>query len=120
MPYICKMKFDLLRTRHGILRTKLKRELLKTNPDIDVIITHIEDYEARNLATIEKLKRGRALEMKKINGALRQTIQAHGPITKVLIGSASKRIFGALLADPNQGFFKKLRKKLKKWVTKAQ
>jgi hypothetical protein len=33
---------------------------------------------------------------KLINGALKQTINAHGPITKERIGSATKRILGAL------------------------
>lgn len=30
--------------------------------------------------------------LKRINGALRNTIHSHGPITEQLIGSASKRI----------------------------
>ena len=34
--------------------------------------------------------------LKAINGALRSTIKAHGPITNVWIGSAGKRIMGAL------------------------
>lgn len=34
--------------------------------------------------------------LKVINGALRSCIQAHGPITENLIGSAGKRIVGAL------------------------
>lgn len=112
------MIFNILNTRRGTLKTKIQRELLKHKPDIEVILTYVEEYEASNLATIEKLKRKRALEMNRINGAVRQTIQAHGPITKVLIGSASKRIFGALLEDPNQTFFKKLLKRIKRWRTK--
>jgi len=32
-------------------------------------------------------------------GALRETIRAHGPITKLLIGSAAKRISGTILAS---------------------
>jgi len=35
-------------------------------------------------------------QRKLINGALKQTINAHGPITKKHIGSATKRILGAL------------------------
>jgi len=31
-------------------------------------------------------------------GSLREAIRAHGPITKLLIGSAAKRITGTLLA----------------------
>ena len=33
-----------------------------------------------------------------IVGGLRETIRAHGPITKLLIGSAAKRISGTILA----------------------
>lgn len=39
---------------------------------------------------------------RKISGALKQTINAHGPITKELIGSATKRIYGNLLMNPNE------------------
>mgnify|MGYP003647068505 CR=1 FL=1 len=52
------------------------------------------------------LKRVRQLELNKINGALRQTIDAHGDINKVLIGSAAKRIWGSLL-DSEQFKLKK-------------
>jgi len=34
-----------------------------------------------------------------IMGGLRETIRAHGPITKTLIGSATKRIIGILFAN---------------------
>ena len=41
-------------------------------------------------------------ERKRLNkiivGGLRETIRVHGPITKLLIGSAAKRIIGTLLA----------------------
>lgn len=41
-------------------------------------------------------------EKQKLNqivvGSLREAIRAHGPITKLLIGSAAKRITGTLLA----------------------
>jgi len=35
---------------------------------------------------------------KMVVGSLRETIRVHGPITKLLIGSAAKRIAGTLLA----------------------
>jgi hypothetical protein len=38
-----------------------------------------------NLATIDKLKRGKTIDTKRINGALKCTIKAHGPITMVLM-----------------------------------
>jgi len=35
---------------------------------------------------------------KAVIGGLREAIKAHGPITKVLIGSAAKRIVGTMMA----------------------
>ena len=70
--------------------------------------------------TIEKLRRAKKVETNKIKGALKSTIQAHGAITMVLIGSATKRIYGSLLADSNtqkENIFKQLVKKIKKWVS---
>ena len=91
--------FDVLRTRKGKLKDKIELELEKSNPDIDVILQYVDDYEISNLETIKKLKRDKKVELNKINGALKQTINAHGPITKELIGSASKRILGSLLLN---------------------
>lgn len=107
------MKFDIFKTRGGTLRRKIQLELYKAEPKLENILKYVDEYESSNLATIDKLKRKRAVEVNRINGALKSTITAHGPITKVLIGSASKRIWGAMLVDPNQGFFKKLLKRLK-------
>lgn len=69
--------------------------------NVDKIMELVDVYEQDNLDTIDKCKRDKRLELIKINGALKQTIDAHGPITKVLIGSASKRIHGALLVERN-------------------
>ena len=44
----------------------------------------------------KKTKRQRLNSM--IVSGLRDTISAHGPITRLLIGSAAKRILGTLLA----------------------
>tara|TARA_R110000868_G_scaffold76573_2_gene220104 strand:- start:32699 stop:33064 length:366 start_codon:yes stop_codon:yes gene_type:complete len=85
------------RSRKGKLELGLEEELSNKIPKLENILILVDDYEKDNLDTIDKLKRGKSLELKKINGALKQTIDAHGPITKVLIGSASKRIFGSLL-----------------------
>jgi len=101
------MKFDILKTRRGRLKTKIEELLPKK--DIENILKAVDDYEKDNLDTIEKLKRGRSLELNKINGALRQAINAHGPITKVLIGSATKRVYGALLEPyPNETLMAKI------------
>jgi hypothetical protein len=106
------MKFNKLKTRRGKLEEKIKDELLKIRPDLEAILIHVDEYEKANLATIEKLKKEKLVDTKKINGALKQAINAHGPITKVLIGSATKRVYGALLdsSKPKENIFKRLLK----------
>lgn len=88
------MKF---RTRRGKLENKLREEIGKNNPDLDKVVEIVESFEKDNLKTIEKLKKKKKVTLKKINGGLKQSINAHGPITKNYIGSASKRIYGSLL-----------------------
>ena len=103
--------FNALKTRNGKLRNKLSNNFLNkklTDKDIDDLISVIENYEKVNLTSIDKLKKDKAIESKRISGALKQTINAHGVITKELIGSATKRIMGALLADNNDKKFIKL------------
>jgi hypothetical protein len=108
------MKFNIFKTRGGSLRRKIHLELRNTTPSLENILKYVDEYESSNLATIDKLKRKRAVEMNRINGALKSTITAHGPITKVLIGSASKRIWGSLLEDPNSlSFFRRFLIKFK-------
>ena len=105
--------FDILRTRKGKLKDKISYELDKPNPDIEVILTYIDDYEKANLDTITKLKKGKTVELNRINGGLKQCINAHGPITKELIGSTGKRIYGALLDDKKESFLRRLINKFK-------
>lgn len=93
------MKFNILKTRRGKLGNKIQTELDKTKPNLETILTLVDDYEKNNLESIEKLRKEKLYETKRINGALKQTINAHGPITAVLIGSATKRIHGSLLAN---------------------
>lgn len=107
------MKFNILKTRNGRLKDKIEHELNQENPDVNVILKYIEQYEKDNLETIDKLKRKRVLDTKRINGGLRQTINVHGPITKVLIGSATKRIIGALLDNTQKESFIK---RILKWI----
>ncbi len=104
------MRFNVLKTRVGKLQTSIKNELDKPSVSLEAIMTHINDYEKDNLATIDKLKRDKKIETNRINGALKSTISAHGPITKLLIGSATKRIYGSLLADekPKINLIKKI------------
>lgn len=94
------MKFNIIANKHEKLKNTLKDKLLHRvvgDSEIDKIIDLFEQYESENLQTIEKLTRNKTVEVRKISGALKQTINVHGPITKVLIGSATKRIYGALL-----------------------
>ena len=107
------MVFDILRTRKGKLKTQIEFELLKEQPSIDKILEFIDLYEKNNLDTIKKFKRKKQLDIKKINGALKQTINAHGCITKELVGSASKRIYGSLLQVEKKSLIIKLISKLK-------
>lgn len=90
----CCMKF---RTRKGKLEHKLTEELSKTKPKLSRLLEIIEDFESDNINTIEKLKKKKTATLRKVNGALKQSINAHGPITKDLIGSASKRVYGSIL-----------------------
>jgi hypothetical protein len=114
------MKKHLTTTREGALRYNLNVELTNKSPNLEKIISYINEYEKNNLATIDKLKRGKTIDTKRINGALKCTIKAHGPITMVLIGSASKRIYGSLLNNHseteiiNENIFKKILK----WIRK--
>jgi hypothetical protein len=89
----------MLKTRHGKLVEKIKVELNETKPNIDIILSHIYQYEKDNLDTINKLKREKVLDVKRINGAIKQFLNAHPTLTKMLIGSLTKRIYGVLLTD---------------------
>ena len=93
------MRFNILKTRRGRLVEKIKYELSRPQPNLEMILKHVDDYEKDNLATIDKLKKEKSVDAKKINGALKQAINAHGPITKQLIGSATKRIYGSLISN---------------------
>jgi hypothetical protein len=88
-----------MKSRKTKLKNSIEDVLKQKNPNVDDIISVVEHYERNNLRTITKLKKKKSLDIKKINGALRQTINAHGPITKEYITSASKRIYGSLLID---------------------
>lgn len=113
------MKFNLIATREGVLMHNIRFELASPKPNPDKILFHIKQYEKKNLETIEKLRRAKKIETNKIKGALKSTIQAHGAITMVLIGSATKRIYGSLLADSNtkkENFINTLKKFFTKWI----
>jgi len=93
------------KSREERLKNKLSGLFLNKTitPDkLDAMITAVNEYEKVNLDTITKLKKDKLIETKKISGALRQTINAHGPITLNYIGSATKRIYGVLLDNPSK------------------
>jgi len=89
-------------SREEILRNKFSDELSKPKPTIDSLIVSVNEFEQANLATIEKLMKGKKVDMKRINGALKQTIQSHGDINMDLLSSASKRVYGAMLEETNK------------------
>jgi hypothetical protein len=91
--------FNKLLTRKGRLEDQIQTELNKELPKTEEIIKIVDAYQLDNVKTIGKLKKEKKVELKRINGALKQSIDAHGPITKVLIGSATKRIYGSMLAN---------------------
>jgi hypothetical protein len=76
-----------------------------TDDEIDILIKIFNDFEKSNIDTIEKLKRDKIYETKRISGAIKQCLNAHGPITKQYIGSATKRIYGALLDNVKKESF---------------
>ncbi len=79
----------------------IQDELNTKTIDIKNILKAVDEYQKDNIDTIEKLRKEKKVELTKINGALKMSIHSHGPITKELIGSASKRIYGALIVNPN-------------------
>ena len=116
------MKFNKLKTRRGKLEEKIRLELDKPSPSLEVILSHVDTYEKDNLDTIEQLKRVKKIELNKINGAIRQFLNSHPILTKQLIGSLSKRIYGSLLGDKKiknkNGFIQKIINKFKFKFTK--
>jgi hypothetical protein len=80
---------------------KLESELIKVSgsSDVDDLFNLFVKYEQSNLKKIDKLTRERLVERNRIKGALKQTINAHGPIDMRLIGSATKRVCGALITN---------------------
>lgn len=84
------------KTRYTDLLDGLKAENFSESKIVK-IVKLVDKYEKNNINVINKLKREKKLYTKRIAGALRQTITAHGSITEETIGSATKRIYGALL-----------------------
>ena len=84
-------------------KLKLEIQELRDSNELtnDGIIDLFKKYEISNLNHIKKLNKRRSFEHNRIKGALKQTINAHGAIDMKLIGSATKRISGALITNEN-------------------
>jgi hypothetical protein len=105
----------MFKSRKGKLKSVLEHKFgdkLDDN-DINDILAVFDMYQKDNLDSIDKLKRDKVYETKRISGALKQTINAHGPITKQFIGSATKRVYGSLLNnEKKESFIIRLWKKI--------
>lgn len=86
-------------TRRGRLEYKISLELKKPIPNINTILDSVDEYEKANLATIFKLKKDKIYDLRRINGAIKQFLHSHPKLTKELINSLGKRIYGALLSN---------------------
>lgn len=85
------------KTREEKLRNAIEDELSRKKPSVDGMVEVVKKYESVNLKTIDKLQRKKKAYSNRINGALKQSINSHGPITKNLMGSCTKRIYGSLI-----------------------
>jgi hypothetical protein len=102
-------------TRKQKLRSQIERELSKQTINIESILNCVDVYEKNNLATIESLKKQKEVTTNRIKGALKQTINAHGPITVNYISSATKRIYGSLLHNNKK---QNILNKILTWIKK--
>jgi len=92
-------------TRRGRLESELKSKFTNkgiTNDDIKVICDLFDYYENNNLQTIDKLRKEKKIEMRRINGAIKQFLNVHPILTKELVSSLGKRIYGAILSDKKE------------------
>ncbi len=104
------------RTRKQKLKNKIIRELYQAQPDINNILLYVDEYEKNNLITINKLNRKKVVTLRKINGALKQTIDAHGAITMQFVSSATKRIYGSVMEKDTLEEDNSFIKRILKWV----
>lgn len=87
----------LFKSRRDKLKNTIEFEINSVQPDINYILTAVDNYEKDNLKTIKTLKRKKTITLRKINGAIKSFLTAHPILTKQLIGSLGKRIYGNLL-----------------------
>jgi hypothetical protein len=110
------MEIQIFKTRKNKLRKHLEFVLQRMEPtetELDFLMLAFDEYQKDNLDTIEKLKRKRHLETRRISGAIKQFLNVHPTLTKMLIGSLTKRIYGALLINvKEESFLTRLFKKI--------
>ena len=100
------MKMIKFLTRRDKLESNLRDRFTNiTDNDIKYICDLFEDYEKNNLKTIEILKREKKVEIRKINGAIKQFLNVHPKLTYDLINSLGKRVYGAILSDKKKKTF---------------
>ena len=85
------------KSRDEKLRNAIEDEFARKVPSVDGMMEVVKRYESVNLKTIDKLQRQKKVYTNRINGALKQAINSHGPITKTLLGSVTKRVYGSLI-----------------------
>jgi len=88
-----------MRNKYDKLETEIQELWKNKILTSDEIVNLFKKYEESNLNKIKKLNKRRSFEHNRIRGGLKQTINAHSVITKELIPSATKRIYGALLTN---------------------
>ena len=93
------MKF---RSRKARLLYEIESELKAKKPSSERLLNVFEQYESDNISLIHKFKKKKRAKLNKINGAIKQSIKAHGDITMKNFGSASKRIYGSLLEEESE------------------
>lgn len=89
------------KTRDEVMRNKLISLLKDDTTKINEAMKIFKEFEEANIATINKFNRVKQMDVKKISGALKQSIQAHGPIDINNISSATKRIYGSVILEEN-------------------
>jgi len=99
---------NCFKSRREILKEEISRALTENNPSVDKLLEIFLKFEKDNLDTIKKFNKDKDVTIRKINGAIKQFLHAHSVLTKRLIPSLSKRIYGSLLVPKKKGFIQKL------------
>ena len=90
---------DMIKNKYWKLEVEVEELCEKETLTKNEVINVFKKYEESNINKIKKLNKRRLIEHNRIRGGLKQTIDAHSVITKELIGSATKRIYGNLLVN---------------------